>query len=117
MNIAELCCRLASSLKMWKLGGELKVNPVLGKGSTIQPLPGSSTGDILFGSNIILNSNKFHLHSSGKRKGVIRNKTCSAVKISKEDVNTKHLSRVIFICIAYLLSSYTLLKTGMKSMS
>lgn len=71
----------------------------------------------LYGSNIILNSNKFHLHSSGKRKGVIKNKTCAAVKITKKDVNTKHFSRVIFICIAYLLSSYTLLKTGMKSMS
>lgn len=64
----------------------------------------------LFDSNIILDSNKFHLHSSGKRKGVIRNVCCC--KITKKDVNTKHFSRVIFICIAYLLSSYTLLNTG-----
>ncbi|KAI6074589.1 Rap guanine nucleotide exchange factor 5 [Aix galericulata] len=44
-----------------------------------------------------------------KIKNISNNKICGC-KITKKDVNTKHFSRVIFICIAYLLSSYYTVK-------
>lgn len=70
----------------------------------------------LFDPGPILDRNKLHLCDSGKKKQqVLREIICAAVNY--KDVNTKHFSRVIFIYIAYLLSSYTLLNTEMKSTS
>lgn len=65
----------------------------------------------LFDSSPVLDRNKLHLHDSGKKKkDVIRNNKTCCCKITKKGVNTEYFSRVIFICIAYLLSSYYTIK-------